>query len=215
MKENLFKKIGGDKITDIVDYIVQYLEKEGETGSILKSSNVEISIGCDSISKRKGFTYAIAIVFYNDFKHKGAHYVFKRLTIPKSYIKKHKRYSQWHFDEMEDFKHEDKCEMALNDLITSRLWNEVEYLMELGVWLDEQLQGKYFIKHSKNEYDGSTPYRLPVIHVDFNPEIGLKEQNKSNKLYNSAMGMLSGMGFKVVGKPNSWAASSAADMLCK
>ena len=211
MKLNLFKKVGGQKIEDIVKYITDYLEYK-EHGTMY--SNVEIAIGCDSQSKRRGVNYAITIVMYDDFKKGGAHYIFKRLRIPKAYLKKRKRVSQWKFDQIEDFSFED-VSMPLNDLIINRLWTEVEYLMELGMWLDEELQGKYYIKHEKNDYDGSQPYRLPIIHVDFNPYEGDKKQNKSYKLYASAMGMFCGMGFKVVGKPAAYASSSAADLLCK
>lgn len=87
--------------------------------------------------------------------------------------------------------------------------------MELGLWLDDKLKDKYFIKHEKNDYDGSIPYRLPIIHLDINPFEGDKQENKSNMLYNSAMGMLCGMGFKVVCKPNSYASTSAANLHCK
>jgi len=211
MKENLFKKIGGKKIDNIVDYITDYLDTK-KHGTMY--SNIQICLGCDSQSKRKVVNYAITIVMYDDFQHNGAHYVFKRVKIPKAFLKKRKRVSQWHYDKLEEF-NQDGSGMPLNDFIVNRLWNEVEYLMELGLWLDEELKGKYFIKHEKNAYDGTIPTRLPIIHVDFNPEEGAKKENKSNKLYQSAMGFFSGMGFKVVGKPNSYASTSAADLLCK
>lgn len=210
MRENLFKKIGGPKIDNIVDYIVDYLKVQ-KHGTIY--SNVQICLGCDSQTKRKNINYAITIVMYDDFRHNGAHYVFKRLKIPKSYIRRKMKVSQWHFDKIEEFKNDDK--VNLDDQIIARLWNEVEYLMELGIWLDEELKGKYFIKHEKNTYDGSVPYRLPIIHLDFNPNEGSGKQNKSNKVFSSAMGMLTSMGFKVVGKPDAHASSSAADMCCK
>lgn len=207
MKENKFKKFGGEKIDNIVNYIIDYINNKKNI-----DSNIQIALGCDSQSKRKNVTYAITIVLYDDFKHNGAHYVFKRIKVPKSYIRKRKKISQWYFDKIENFTN-DKIE--LDDFIINRLWNEIEYLMELGIWLDEKLQGKYFIKHNKNDYDGTKPYRLPIIHLDFNSYEGDKKENKSNKLYSSAMGMFTGMGFKVTGKPNAWASSSAADLLCK
>lgn len=210
MKQILFKKIGGPLIGNIVDYIIDYMDSH-KHGTMY--SNVQICLGCDSQSRRRSVNYAITIVMYDDFQHNGAHYVYKRLKIPKAYVKKRMKVSQWQQDLIEDYKYEN-IDIPLNDLIFQRLWNEVEYLMELGVWLDEELKGKYFIKHEKNAYDGSIPYRLPIIHLDFNPYEGSKKENKSNKLYTSAMGMLSGMGFKVVGKPGAYASSSAADLLC-
>lgn len=210
MKENKFKKIGGPKIDNIVDYIVDYANSR-KHGSMY--SNVQVCLGCDSQSKRRCVNYAITVVLYDDFQHNGAHYVFKRIRVPKSYLRKRKRVSQWFIDKIEDFN--DDVGMEMNDLIINRLWNEVEYLMELGLWLDEELKGKYFIKHDKNDYDGSQPYRLPIIHLDFNPFEGIKRENKSNKLFASAMGIFSSLGFKVESKPNSYASSSAADLVCK
>jgi len=210
MKENLFKKVGGEKIDNTINYIIDFLKYNKHDGT---NSNIQICIGCDSQPHRKNLTYAITIVMYDDFKHKGAHYIFKRIKMPKSFLKKRKRVSQWHYDKIDEIT--DNHLMPLNDYITVKLWNEVEYLMELGIWLDEQLQGKYFINHEKNVHDGSIPYRLPIIHLDFNPNEGDKQENKSNKLYSSAMGLFAGMGFKVVSKPNAYASSSAADLLCK
>ena len=65
MTENLFKKIGGPKIDNIVDYLIEYLKTQNH-GTM--SSNVQICIGCDSQTKRKNINYAITIVMYNDFK---------------------------------------------------------------------------------------------------------------------------------------------------
>ena len=211
MKRNLFKKVGGSKIDDIVEYIVGYLDRQNH-GTMY--SNIKISLGCDSQAKRRGVNYAITIVMHDDFKNNGAHYVYKRLRISKSMLRRRERVSQWEVDLKEKFTDE-MVDMPLDDLIINRLWNEVEYLLELGLWLDEKLKGKYFVKHEKNAYDGTQPYRLPEIHLDFNPDEGTMRENKSNKLYKSAMGMFTGMGFSVVGKPSAFASSSAADLLCK
>jgi predicted RNase H-related nuclease YkuK (DUF458 family) len=211
MKKNYFKKFGGEQIEDVVEHILEYIKYQSKDNP---NSNVQICIGCDSQSKSRSIIYALTIVLYDDYKHKGAHYIFKRVTIPKGYLKKNKRTSQWEFDKIEHSNYEN-FNMPLNDFIITKLWNEVEYLMELGLWLDEKLTDKYKIELDKNEYDGSKPYRIPIIHLDFNPDEGSTKQNKSNKLYNSAMGMFCGMGFKVVGKPNAYASSSAGDLLCK
>jgi len=129
-------------------------------------------------------------------------------------LRRRERVSQWEVDVKEKFTDE-MVDMPLDDLIINRLWNEVEYLLELGLWLDEKLKGKYFVKHNKNKYDGTQPYRLPEIHLDFNPDEGTMRENKSNKLYKSAMGLFSGLGFSVVGKPEAYASTSCADLLCK
>ena len=109
-------------------------------------------------------------------------------------------------------KNQKTANIDLDTLISNRLWNEIEYVMELGLWLDEKLKGKYYIKHDKNTYDGSQPYRLPILHIDFNPINN--DKFKSNRLYKSAMGMLSSYGFKVISKPDSYASSSVSNIYC-
>lgn len=208
MKENLFRKVNGQKIENIEQYILEYISKD-----IGKVSNMEINIGCDSFITRKAVSYAISLVFYDKFKHNGAHYIYKTLKIPKSYLKKNMRLSQWVYEKPEEFKYSKDAKIELDTLITNRLWNEIEYVLELGLWLDEKLKGKYYIQHKKNNYDDSQPYRLPILHIDFNPINNNKF--KSNRLYSSAMGLLSSYGFKVVSKPDAYASSSCADLLCK
>lgn len=50
-----------------------------------------------------------------------------------------------------------------------------------------------------------------VVHLDYNS----KEEEFSNSLYNSGIGMVNGMGYKAYGKPYAWAASHTSDALCK
>ena len=215
MKKNLFKIVGGHQIENISDYILDTLKASDNLGNekLGISSNTQITIGCDSSTKRRNVNYAITIMFYNDFMKNGAHYVFKRIKIPRDTLMNGEKVSQWEYN-IDRLSYNKKCTVALDKLIYVRLWNEAEYLMELGMYLDEALKGKYYYKHSKNEYDGTIPTKLPIIHLDMNPNIG-NGRNLSNKLYHSAMGMFSGTGFRVVGKPEAFASSSAADLLCK
>lgn len=215
MRKNLFKVVGGDKIEDIGQYILNVLEKNGELGNeeLGISSNIQIAIGCDSEVKRKNVNYAITILFYDNFKRNGAHYVYKRIRVPKSTLLKHERVDQWYSDNSK-FKYSGDVDVPLDKLIYLRLWNEAEYLMELGEYLDEFLRGKYYYKHDKCKYNGIVPTKLPIIHLDLNPDMG-NGRNLSHKLYHSAMGMFAGSGYSVVGKPDAYASSSAADLLCK
>jgi predicted RNase H-related nuclease YkuK (DUF458 family) len=50
-----------------------------------------------------------------------------------------------------------------------------------------------------------------VVDLDINPS----EKYKSNMAHDAAMGMVKGYGFEVRTKPDAWAASCAADLLCK
>ena len=50
-----------------------------------------------------------------------------------------------------------------------------------------------------------------TVHVDYNS----KQSEKSNQLYEAGIGYAKSMGYDAVGKPDAWAASSAADNLCR
>ena len=146
--------------------------------------NIKISIGCDSRQHRKHTVYAIVIVFYNEQTKNGAHYVFIRHKIPRE------------------------------KTIYNRLYLEALYSLELAEMINNELEGLYEYKHSKNLYDGTYPYKNIEIHVDFNSEFD-NGKNKSNLNYHSLMGVLCGYGFKTVAKPNSYASTCAADLICR
>ena len=95
MKKISWKKFGGQFIENEIDYIKEYLNYKNQFGNPIKPSDVKISIGCDSKSKRRSITYAITIVFYADIEHNGAHVIFKRFTVPKSVVYSGKKMNQW------------------------------------------------------------------------------------------------------------------------
>jgi len=81
----------------------------------------------------------------------------------------------------------------IKDIFT-RLWNEIEYSRTIADDLSKSL-----IKTD------------PItVHIDINNN----KKEKSNMVHDSAMGYLKSLGYNVESKPNSWAASKAADMLC-
>lgn len=82
--------------------------------------------------------------------------------------------------------------------IFSRLWNEVEYSRELADYIESVVN----IKSDK---------KMITVHLDIN----IDKKAKSNIVHDSAVGYIKGLGYDVETKPNSWAASKAADMLCK
>jgi len=205
-----FKRFGGDFVDNEIDYIMEYLGDK--SGNYSVPSDVTISVGCDSKNKRRKTQYAITIVFYDNFKHNGAHCIFKRINIPKYLAARGYKFDQWYKENKPD--NSKLISSGSNEAIFNRLYTEGLYLLELALYLDEKLKGKYFKDHELNEYDGSMPYRLPVLHVDFNSDDG-NGRNKSNKVYKAMMGMLCGYGFKVECKPKAYASTSAADLLCK
>ncbi len=75
----------------------------------------------------------------------------------------------------------------------SRLWHETELTTELAL----------AIKDVDN-------INL-IIDVDYNPD----KNAGSNIVHDAAVGYLTGLGFQVRSKPYAWAATYAADLLCK
>ena len=214
MELKFFNHLG--KIDDIVNYIMNYIKDNPGDESKNIYSPYRIALGCDSDDRSRKTSYSITIVFYNEEEKDGAHVIYKNIIIPKSVIKKGQMFSQWKKEKVE-IKAEDFVKSGDNAFIFNRLYIENQYLVELGLYIDEQLKGKYYRKHKFNDYDGSVPYRLPEIHLDYN-HIGISDEgheNKSNQLYQMGMGLFCGYGFKVHGKPNAWAASSAANAYCR
>jgi predicted RNase H-related nuclease YkuK (DUF458 family) len=213
MFKNRFKKFGGEYIQDIVQYLKEYIERD---------PGVTITIGCDSIQKRRRTVYAVTIMMYNtDLRH-GAHVVFFR----------------------------ESCVKIRDN--NERLFKEAQYLHDLGVYLDNELSTfytradlsekerkryKYHLLKCSGEYSHVplhqeeavmnalflTPNDLVEpktvdLHVDFNPFEGSVNEkgvhrNKSHAAYKSYVPWLRGMGFRTWAKPLAWGATSAADLL--
>lgn len=213
MFKSKFKRFGGEYIPDIIEYLRDYIEKE---------PGVTISVGCDSIQKRRRTLYAMTIMMYNTDIKRGAHVVFFRESSPK--IKDN----------------------------NERLYKEAQYAHDLGVYLDEELSKfytrkdlsdverkryKYHLLKCQGEYSNVIPHQeedvmnalflTPIdlmeprcvdIHVDFNPFAGSVNEkggikNKSFTAYKSFVPWLKGMGFRVWAKPMAHCASTAADLL--
>ena len=69
-----FKKFGGDYIPDIIEYLREYINQYPD---------VTISVGCDSIQRRRKTIYAITIMLYRNSIKSGAHVVFFRESVAK------------------------------------------------------------------------------------------------------------------------------------
>jgi len=85
----------------------------------------------------------------------------------------------------------DKDRSLKSDLYT-KLWAEAMYTVQAAQMLDNCVKNV-------------------TIHLDYNS----KEDAYSNVLYASGIGFVKGMGYEAVGKPYAWAATHAADDLCK
>lgn len=210
---NKFKKFGGDYIPDIIEYIRDY---------VTVNPNVTISLGCDSIQRRRRTIYAITIMLYNTDLKNGAHVVFFRESVSKirdNYERLHKE-AQYVYDIGEFLNTELESFYERKDLSLSE---RKRYKFHL-----DKCNGHYsHVYHTEDvvinniiltEYEKNVSYRLIDLHLDFNPNEGNIDsrgygKNKSNMSYKTYVPWLRGMGYRVWVKPQSPAATSAADLL--
>lgn len=211
-----FKKFGGERIDDIIEYIKEYVEQ---------NPYVTISLGSDSVQRRRKTVYAFTLMFYSISFKNGAHVVYFRENLNKV------RDNQ------------------------DRLGKEAEFVYEIAEWLDNELSSFYvrkdlseieqkrykfhlakcngefsYVAASNEEIvtnnltltdaDKSKQYRLIDLHLDYNPFEGKIDnrgfaKNKSNESYKIYTPWLKGLGYRVFVKPNSPGAASAADLLLK
>ena len=214
MFRNRFKKFGGDHIPDIVEYLKDYVKTDPTT---------TISVGCDSIQKRKRTIYACTIMLYNTDIKNGAHVVFFRENIDKirdNFERLHKE-AQFCYD-IADF-----LNTELNGFYERKDLTEIErkrYKFHLlrcnGEY--EHLQAHQedsFVKNlTLTDFERTNVYNLVDIHVDFNPSEGTVNEkgvskNKSNLAYRAFVPWLKGLNYRVYSKPLAWGATSAADLL--
>ena len=214
MYRNKFKQFGGVFIPDIIEYLKNYIKSD---------PGCTITVGCDSIQKRRRTVYACTIMMYNTDIKNGAHVVFFRESVTKI---------RDHFE---------------------RLHKEAQFCLDIAQFLDTELGSFYIrkdlsdIEHRKYKYhlqkcngeaklveiqnesayiknlpladfEKNTPYKLVDIHLDFNPDEGIKNdrgvaKNKSYMAYKAYAPWLRGLGFRVFVKPLACGASSAADLL--
>ena len=210
---NRFKKFGGSYIPDIIEYLKEYIELD---------PGVTISVGCDSIQKRRRTIYAITIMLYNTDIRRGAHVVFFRDSCTKIRDNQERLYkeAQWVHDvatyldtELSPFyKRKD-----LSDIERKR------YKHHVGICNG---QYKHVALHQQDSFVKAIPlgpadmmdFKLVDIHVDFNPSEGKSNergvfQNKSNVAYKSFVPWLRGLGFRTWAKNVAYASTSAADLL--
>jgi len=164
-KKLVFKKIDGTIITDVNQYVKEWIAKYPYS---------EVTIGCDSQAFARFVKYSVVIVMhiFYESKEKNPHRVGNGAHVISATII-------------------DKDKHLKSDIYT-KLWAETMFTVQAAQMLDEC---------TKNIQ----------IHLDYNS----KEGEYSNVLYNSGIGFVKGMGYEAFGKPYAWAATHAADDLCK
>ena len=215
MLKSKFKRFGGEYIPDIIEYLKDYIKK---------NPTVTITVGCDSIQKRRKTVYAVTIMLYNNDVKDGAHVVFFR---------------------------ENNSKIRDNQ---ERLYKEAVYLHDIGNFINDGISSfynrndlndierkryKYHLLKCSGDYDYVLPgqeegviknltltptdlidFKLVDLHVDFNPDPGSindrgVSKNRSYTAYKSYVPWLRSLGFRTWAKPNSPASTSAADLLLK
>ena len=221
MENRKFKKLGGDFIEDIGQYVREYVKN---------NPNVTIYVGCDSDEVNAStLCYVSTICFYDELKRDGIHYVFCR-----EFISSKRKLVAKTGDAKEDKK---RLKDAKQENIFNKIWGEVERLAEIGLYLEDVLSdvmNPMTIEELKKKYLSSHQNKLVNLDVDINPDPGLdiptdlkgkasdikkyieenrhrSAKNKSNFVYDAARAYLEGLGFRTRFKPNAWAATVAAD----
>jgi len=209
-----FKKFGGEFIPDIIDYLKEHLSE---------NDRIRISVGCDSIQRRRKTVYAITIMMYDSDIRNGAHLVFYRENITK--VRNHYERLQREAElalEVTNFLNDGLKDFYVRKDLTD--YEKRRYKFHLG-----KCQGDYshVTLHSEDSFirnmtltpsDKEIEYKLVDIHVDFNPFEGFIDKkgnakNKSNMAYKTMVPWMRSLGYRVFAKPISYAASSAADLL--
>lgn len=219
-----FKKFKGEQIPDLGQYVRDYIkENVGNT----------IYIGCDSDPKGKKrgnrkrglIPYATTVAFYDEERKSGVHYIFDREYEPRPKVKFIKTGNKARDKEL--------SRKALTGSIFQRIWLEVEKAEAVGEYFEKELAGYYRRKSPEelikmgysphqnklvcidldiNPVPGWTPYQLELIRIGESPGI---PKNRSNIVYDAARSYLVGKGYRVRFKPDSWASSCSADLICK
>jgi len=211
-----FKKFNGEFISDIVEYI---------RDRMIENPHLTISVGCDSIQRKRKTLYTITIMLYNGSIKNGAHVVFFRENLSKvrdNFDRLHKEVEYVH---------------TVGELLTSELGQNVirkdltdferkRYKFHLSKCNGDvknlsTFDEDNFIKNIQlSEFDKIEDFKLVDLHVDFNPYEGEldkrgNQKNKSNIAYKSFVPWLRGLGYRVFAKPMSYASTNAADILLK
>jgi predicted RNase H-related nuclease YkuK (DUF458 family) len=214
MYKDKFKKFGGEWIPDIIEYLKSQIEKNPE---------ITISVGCDSIQKRKKTTYASTIMMYNNDIKNGAHVVFYRESFPKMRDNNERLFkeAQICYDIAEYLNGELSKFYKRGDLSDFQRKAYKYHLMKCSKdydYLQPSDLDRYISSLSLTPGEKETEYKLVDIHLDYNPfESSLhprgKTINRSNVAYKAYVPWLRSMNYRTYCKPLSYASTSAADLL--
>lgn len=212
-----FKKFGGEQIPNVIEYLKELIDKQ---------PTLTISVGCDSVQRRRNTVYAVTIMVYNNDIKNGAHVIFFRETVQKI------RNNTERLDK-ESYYAYDVAEFLDNELSKFYKRKDMdEYQLKLYKYHIIKKDDEFFSKMNYNDVENYIKrihltdneqkqlFKLVDIHLDYNPSEGKKDykgysKNKSNTSYKTQIPWLRAMGYRVFCKNIAYAASSAADLLLK
>jgi predicted RNase H-related nuclease YkuK (DUF458 family) len=205
-----FRKYGGERIPNIIDYIKDYINKY---------PTVTISVGCDSSEKRRGIVYATTIVFYDYQTKNGAHVVFNRMTIPGKMDTFNRLYKEAEIihdlaEMIEDGLKGFHTRKDLTDEQHRRYKLHLEQHKGNYIYVDgyeeERVMNSFLITNK----DRMQQYKICDVHLDYNISFG-DGKFKSHNVFKAAVPWFKSSGYRVWCKPYSSASTTAADMLLK
>lgn len=167
MFESRFKKFGGEWIPNIVTYLQDKIQY---------NPNLTISVGCDSIQKRRQTIYANTIMMYDTDLRNGAHVVFFRETHPKIRDNEFRLYKEYEYA----FNIAEYLNKELSEFYQRKdlnLFQRKSYKYHL-LHCDGKLENltiqdvdKYINNITLTDYEEVKDYKLVDIHLDFNPQL--------------------------------------------
>lgn len=159
MKFNFnFKKFGGETVSDIGEYIRQYLKRFPGT---------TIYIGTDSLERGKQILYVTVVAFYDEFRRDGVHYIFSKEYAPNDRL--------WVEKTGDRAKDKVLLKAAKEANVYNKIWGEVERALYLGEYLEQELEGFVKRKGMEELIDlGHSPHqnRLVALDIDINADPG-------------------------------------------
>ena len=209
-----FKKFGGTYIPDIIEYLKEYLEKD---------PTLTISLGCDSVQRRRKTMYAITLMLYNSDIKNGAHIIFFRDVITKvrdNFERLHKEAQYVH--EVAEFLQAELEPFYNRKDLTDQERRRYKYHVGKcnGDYVNVYDEDNFIKRLTLTDEDMNSHIQIIDLHLDFNPIEGKIDgkgyaKNKSNLSYKAYVPWLRGLGYRVWAKPNSHAATEAAELLLK
>ena len=211
---NKFKKFGGDHIPDIIEYLKEYINKD---------PNVTISVGCDSVQRRRKTQYAITIMLYNGDIKNGAHIIFFRENITKvrDHFERLQKEAIYALELADMLNTELSPFYKRKDLVPKERKRYKFHLLKCAgqyKHIPLHIEDSFSNNLTLSEAEKIMEYKLVDIHVDFNPNEGHIDKkgvakNKSNMSYKANVPWLRSIGYRVFAKNIAFAATSAADLL--